>query len=176
MPIRLSIVVAAAESVIGSNGRLPWRQSSDLKRFRALTLGKPVIMGRKTFDGLPKALDGRDNIVITRDPDWSADGAISAPGLDAAIAVATEYAGLRGVEEIMVIGGAEVYRAAQPRADRIYLTRIHASPAGDTIFPIWTRRTGGKSTARTSQKAPATISPATLCVFERTRGRKLAPR
>jgi dihydrofolate reductase len=174
--MRISIVVAAAENgVIGSNGRLPWHQSSDLKRFRALTLGKPVVMGRKTFEGLPRALDGRDNIVVTRDPDWSADDAIPAPSLEAAIAIATEYAGLRGVDEIMVIGGAEVYRAALPSADRIYLTRIHASPAGDAVFPDpdppgW-REISREALPRGSRDDYA----ATICVFERTGGLELAP-
>jgi dihydrofolate reductase len=176
MPTRISIVVAAAENgVIGCHGRLPWHQSSDLKRFRALTLGKPVIMGRKTFEGLPKALDGRDNIVVTRDPGWFADGAIPAPSLDAAIAIATEYADLRGVDEIMVIGGAAVYRAALPSADRIYLTRIHASPAGDAVFPDPDPAGWREISREALPRGPRDDYAAAICVFERTSAPKLAP-
>lgn len=133
--MRLSIVVAAAENgVIGSKGGLPWRVPSDLKRFRATTIGKPVIMGRKTFQSLPKALDGRDNIVITRDPSYRPPGAIMALNMEAAIAIARDKARERGVDEIMVIGGADIYRQALPVADRVYLTRIHAAPEGDAVF------------------------------------------
>jgi dihydrofolate reductase len=166
----ISIVVAAAENgVIGCNGRLPWRQSSDLKRFRALTLGKPVIMGRKTFEGLPKALDGRDNIVVTRDPRWSADRAIPAPSLEAAIAMATEYAGRRGVDEIMVIGGADLYRAALPHADRIYLTRIHASPPGDAHFAGPDPASWREVSREALPRGPDDDHAATLCIYERHR-------
>lgn len=133
----ISIIVAAAENgVIGRGGQMPWRLSADLKRFRALTMGKPVIMGRKTFQSLPKALDGRDNIVVTRDAGFSAAGAITAPSLEAALAIARDKAEARGINEIMVIGGAEIYRAALPFAGRIYLTRVHARPEGDAHFEL----------------------------------------
>jgi dihydrofolate reductase len=132
----ISLVVAVAlNGVIGKDGRLPWRLPSDLKRFRALTMGKPVIMGRKTFQSLAKPLDGRDNIVVTRDPAFVAGGAVAVASFEAALTVARERAQARGVDEIMVIGGAEVYRTALPLADRIYLTRVHAAPDGDTLFP-----------------------------------------
>jgi dihydrofolate reductase len=134
--MRIAIVVAAADNdVIGCDGGLPWRMPSDLRRFRALTMGKPVVMGRKTFQSLPKALDGRDNIVITRDAGFLAPGAILAPSLAAALDIAREKADGRGVDEIMVIGGADIYRQALPLADRVYLTRIHAFPPGDATFP-----------------------------------------
>lgn len=171
LAVIISIIVAAADNgVIGCEGRLPWRQSSDLKRFRAITLGKPVIMGRKTFEGLPKALDGRDNIVVTRDPAWTAEGAIPAPSLASAIAIATEYAGLRGVDEIMVIGGAEVYRAALPLAHRIYLTRIQAHPAGDAYFPSPDPGRWRQVSHESLPRGPKDDHTATLYVYEAVGG------
>lgn len=135
MSAKIVIVVAVADNgVIGREGVLPWRMPSDLKRFRTMTMGKPVIMGRKTFQGLKKPLDGRDNIVVTRNAGWTAPGAIAAPTLEAAIALARDLAARRGADEIAVIGGGEIYRAALPLADRIYLTRVHATPTGDTFF------------------------------------------
>ncbi len=134
--MRIALIVAAAENgVIGQRGRLPWRQSTDLKRFRALTLGKPVVMGRRTFETLGRPLDGRDNIVVTRDSDFRPAGATTAPSLDEALAIAEECADMRAVDEIMVIGGGQIYAAALPLADRIYLTLVHARPEGDTLFP-----------------------------------------
>lgn len=134
--MRISIIVAAAENgVIGNGGAMPWRMSSDLKRFRALTIGKPVVMGRKTFQSLPKALDGRDNIVITRDRSFAAYGAETVASLDQALILAKDLAIRSGGDEVLVIGGGEIYAAALPLADRVYLTRIKATPAGDTTFP-----------------------------------------
>ncbi len=130
----ISLIVAAAENdVIGREGRMPWRIPSDLKTFRRLTLGKPVIMGRKTFQSLGKPLDGRFNIVVTRDPLFKAEGAAVVRSLEAAIDLAKSQT---VTAEIMVIGGAEIYRAALPLADRIYLTRVHAQPDGDTTFAV----------------------------------------
>src|SRR5262245_33417637 len=122
----VSIVVAAAENgVIGSNGRLPWRLPADLAQFRTLTLGKPGVMGRRTFPSLPRPLDGRDNIVVTRDPDFRPPGAFAASSLEHALVIAERCAAQRGVEEIMVIGGGEIYARALALAERIYLTRVH---------------------------------------------------
>lgn len=134
--MRISIIVAAAENdVIGNDGGLPWRLPSDLRRFRAMTMGKPVIMGRKTFQSLPKALDGRDNIVVTRDTAFQPQGGTAAQSLEEALETARARAAERGVDEIMVIGGSEIYAAALPLAQRVYLTRVHATPAGDARFP-----------------------------------------
>ncbi len=133
--IIIALIVAAAENgVIGRGGRLPWHMPSDLKTFRRLTLGKPIVMGRKTFESIGKPLDGRDNIVVTRDAAFAHPGVEVAASLDAALSLAEQLAKRRGVDEIAVIGGAEIYRAAYPRADRIYLTRIHARPDGDATF------------------------------------------
>lgn len=167
--MRLSIVVAAAENgVIGKNGGLPWRVPSDLKRFRAMTMGKPVVMGRKTFQSLPKALDGRDNIVVTRDMGYRPAGAIVASSLEAAIATARTKARDRGCDEIMVIGGAEIYRQALPLADRIYLTRIHASPAGEAAFPALEPGRWHLIAQEQLDRGPNDEYAATLFVYDRT--------
>ncbi|PLX33903.1 MAG: dihydrofolate reductase [Hyphomicrobiales bacterium] len=134
--MRISLIVAAAENgIIGAEGGMPWRLSGDLRMFRRVTMGKPVIMGRRTFQSLPKALDGRDNIVITRQADFAAGGAVPAGSPDEALAMATRFAASRDADEICVIGGAQIYREFLPRAQRIYLTRVHAYPEGDTRFP-----------------------------------------
>jgi dihydrofolate reductase len=126
----ISLIVAMDENgVIGREGRLPWRQPADLMHFKVLTMGKPILMGRKTFDSIGKPLPGRTNLVLTRDAAWAREGAIPVRSLDDAVERSGEAA------ELMVIGGAEVFRLALPRARRIYLTRIHAKVQGDTHFP-----------------------------------------
>ena len=135
--VRIALVVAAARNdVIGANGQLPWRIPSDLKLFKALTLGKPVIMGRKTFEAIGKPLPGRDNIVVSRTPELvAATPDISvAKTITDAISLARTFAEQRGCDEIAVIGGAEIYRQTLGRADRIYLTRVDAAPEGDATF------------------------------------------
>ncbi|MEO8419860.1 MAG: dihydrofolate reductase [Hyphomicrobium sp.] len=132
----ISLVVAVADNgVIGRGGTLPWRISSDLKTFRRLTMGKPMIMGRRTFESLGKPLDGRDNIVVTRNADYRPEGVIVAPDFDAALAVAHKCAHQRHADEIAVIGGTTVFEAALPIATRIYKTEVHGSPSGDAYFP-----------------------------------------
>jgi dihydrofolate reductase len=134
--MHISLIVAVAENgVIGADGGLPWRLSSDLKTFRRLTLGKPVIMGRKTFQSLKKPLDGRDMIVLTQDPFFEAPGASVVDSMADALTLGRTLATVRGADEIMVIGGAEVFRAALANASRIYWTEVHASPEGDVQFP-----------------------------------------
>jgi len=128
-------VAVAENGVIGANGRLPWRLSADLKTFRRLTMGKPLIMGRKTFQSLKKPLDGRDNIVLTTDPFFEADGISVVNTFADAMTLARTLALTGGVDEVMVIGGADVFRAALPHAERIYWTAVHAKPDGDVHFP-----------------------------------------
>ena len=132
----VTFVVAVAENgVIGRNGQLPWRMPTDMKRFRKLTLGKPVIMGRRTFESLRKPLDDRDNIVVTRRSDFKAPPGIHvAPGIEEALTLARRLALARGADEIAVIGGAEIFRAALPFADRIYLTIVRGHPQGETYL------------------------------------------
>ncbi len=120
---------------IGKGGDLPWRLSSDLRYFRKITMGKPVIMGRRTFSSLPRALDGRLSIVLTRNAAFAAQGAVMAYNLEEALDLAQREAKRRGVDEIMVIGGADVFRAVLPQAGRIYLTEVAAAPDADTWFP-----------------------------------------
>jgi dihydrofolate reductase len=133
--VRIALVVAAAENgVIGRDGQLPWRLPSDLKRFRQLTLGKPVVMGRKTYASIGKPLDGRDNIVVTRQPDFHAIGVHRTASVEEALMLGQELAAKRGADEVMVIGGAEIFRPVMAVATRIYLTQVHAAPAGDVRF------------------------------------------
>lgn len=128
-PMMLSLIVAVAENgVIGNAGDLPWRIPADLKFFKATTMGKPIIMGRKTWDSIGRALPGRTNIVITRDPNFAAPDAVVVDSLDAALA-ATGVAG-----EVMIIGGAQIYAMAMTRAARIYLTEVQIAPDGDVFF------------------------------------------
>jgi dihydrofolate reductase len=165
----VSIIVAAAENgVIGRNGQMPWRIPSDLKTFRRLTLGKPVIMGRKTYASIGKPLDGRLNIVVSRDAHFAAPGAVVVPSLAAAIEHARAHAAT--APEIMVIGGAEIYAAALPLANRIYLTCVHAQPGGDARFQVpqgdgWTQ-VSSMPLPRSDQDEFA----CTLIVLERTAG------
>lgn len=127
--MRVSIVVAASENnVIGKNNALLWRLPDDLKFFKSVTLGKPVIMGRKTYDSIGRALPGRKNIVISRQQSLAIPGCTVVASLDAAWAAAD-------AEEVAVIGGAEIYRQALPIANTIYLTRVHANFDGDVFFP-----------------------------------------
>jgi dihydrofolate reductase len=131
---RIALVVAvAANGVIGQRGNIPWRIPEDMRHFKAVTMGKPIIMGRKTWDSLPKKpLPGRTNIVITRDAGFRTAGAAAVHSFDGAIALAES----ERPEEIAVIGGAEIYKAALPRADRIYLTDIERAFEGDAHFAL----------------------------------------
>jgi dihydrofolate reductase len=130
------LVVAIAENgVIGSQGAIPWRIKSDMKRFKALTSGKPVVMGRKTFVSIGRPLPGRTNIVVTRDPDYSAAGVVVTHSFADARAIAKGDALRRFATEIAVIGGAEIYAQWMASADRLEITEVHARPEGDTRFP-----------------------------------------
>jgi dihydrofolate reductase len=132
----VALVVAMAENrAIGKDGGLPWHLRSDMRYFRSITMGKPVVMGRRTFKSLPRVLDGRLNIVLSRDSGFVADVAVMAHSLDEALEAARASAVRTGAEEIMVIGGEDVFRAVLPQASRIYLTEVHARPEADTWFP-----------------------------------------
>ena len=134
--IALVLVAAVADNgVIGRDGAMPWRLKSELAHFRRLTMGHPLVMGRKTFRSLGRPLPGRTNIVVTRDPAFAAPGVVVTAGLEAALAAARGDALRRGAAAIMVIGGAEIYAQTLPLADRLELTRVHARPDGDTLLP-----------------------------------------
>src|SRR6266404_5782759 len=128
------IVAVADNGVIGSRGALPWRLKSDIQRFKALTTGKPVVMGRKTFASIGRPLPGRTNIVVTRDASFRAAGAVVTTSFADARAVATGEALRRSSGEIAVIGGAEIYAQWMECADRLEITEVHARPEGDTYF------------------------------------------
>ena len=136
MAARIALIVAMADNrVIGRAGDLPWRISADLKHFKRLTMGKPMIMGRKTFESIGRALPGRTNIVVTRDAARRWADVETVADIDAALRRAEALAEFLDDSEVMVIGGAEIYRAVLPRAHRIYLTQVHEAVAGDTFFP-----------------------------------------
>ncbi len=140
----ITLILARAENgVIGREGKLPWHLPADLKRFKALTMGQPMVMGRKTFESFPAPLPGRRHIVLTRDTGWSADGAEVAHSVDAALALA-------GDGDVAVIGGAEVFALFEPVADRVELTEVRASPEGDAVVPGFT---GWREVAREDHAA-----------------------
>ena len=133
--MEIVLVVAVAENgVIGRDNAIPWRLKSDQQRFRAITLNKPVVMGRKTFESLRRPLPGRTNIVVTRDPNYRAPGAVVTTSFENARAVAHGDALRRFATEIAVIGGAEVYAQWMAMATRLEITEVHARPEGDTHF------------------------------------------
>lgn len=128
----VSIIVAMSENrVIGRDGDLPWRLSADLRRFKRLTMGHHIVMGRKTYESIGRLLPGRTSVVVTRQTDYDGEGALVANSIDSALALAA------GDDEVFVVGGAEIYRLAWPAADRVYLTRVAATVDGDTMLPEW---------------------------------------
>ena len=164
----ISLIVAVAENgVIGRDGGLPWHLSSDLKTFRRLTMGKPMVMGRRTFSSIGKPLDGRDNIVVTRDPHFEVAGVSACPTVAEALTLARVLATTRGADEIMVIGGAAIYDAVMPHADRIYFTQVHARPEGDRHFPLPDAATWGEVSREALPKGDRDDFASTLIVFER---------
>jgi len=128
------MVAVAQGGVIGHRGGLPWHLSADLRYFKRTTMGRPLVMGRKTWDSIGRPLPGRENIVVTRQPDFAAAGVRVTHDTDEALTLALRVAERDSADEIMVIGGAQIFDAVRPRADRIYLTEIHAPFPGDVFF------------------------------------------
>jgi dihydrofolate reductase len=128
-PVITLVVAVADNGVIGRDNALPWHLPEDLKRFKRITMGKPIVMGRRTFESIGKPLPGRHNIVVTRDPNYHREGVTVVHGVEAALQAAAD------APEIMVIGGAELFRLFLPRASRVHLTRVHADVAGDVRWP-----------------------------------------
>ena len=134
--MKMSLIVAVSRNgVIGLNNQLPWRLPGDLQYFKSVTMGKPLVMGRKTYDSIGRPLPGRTNIVITRDASWSAPGVNVATTLDDALLLARKACLDSGVDEVMVIGGEQIYRMTITVADRLYVTEVDAEIAGDAFFP-----------------------------------------
>ena len=159
MPPIALIAAVARNNVIGGGNQLLWRLKTDLRRFRALTLGKPLIMGRKTFDSIGKPLPGRHCIIITRDRSLKIAGAEVAHSLDEALALAARH----GADEIMIGGGGEIYAAAMPLAQKLYITHVDLEPAGDAFFPmidpkIWKRVKSQDHTAGGDDEAAFTFA------------------
>jgi dihydrofolate reductase len=165
---RLSLIAAVAQNgVIGVDDRMPWRLSSDLKRFKSITMGKPVIMGRKTFETIGKPLAGRANIVVSRNTQFIHEGVIVTPSFEAALIKAKEKAQASVEEEIMVIGGGEIYRAAIDIADRLYITHVDAAPEGDTYFPRIDPATWRAVRTERTGEGPKDSAATTFVIYER---------
>lgn len=136
MTMKIAFVVAMGDNrAIGKDGGMPWHMPADLAHFKHITMGKPMLMGRRTFESIGKPLPGRDSIVVTRDTGWNADGVIVANDLKTGLQKAAAAAKARGVEEIAVIGGASIYEALMDRADIIYVTELKSRFDADTYFP-----------------------------------------
>jgi dihydrofolate reductase len=170
--IAIVLVAAVAENgVIGQGGALPWRLKSDMQHFRDLTWGKPVVVGRKTYLSFARRpLPGRTNIVVSRDPDFTVQGALVARNLANALDAARADALRRGVDAIVVVGGAEIYAQTMAQADRLVITRVHLRPTGDTKFPsidpaIW--RAAGQSE---HEAGPGDDAGFTIITYERIIG------
>ena len=133
--MRVSLIVARADNgVIGIDNKLPWHLPGDLKYFKRVTMGKPVVMGRKTFESIGRPLPGRTNVVLTRNHDWSALGVRVVSNLRDGLKLACTQAELDGVDEVMLIGGASIYQESMALVDRMYVTQVHVSPEGDAFF------------------------------------------
>ena len=169
--IAIILVVAVADNgVIGRDGRLPWRLKSEMRHFRAVTMGKPVVMGRKTYLSIGKPLQGRTNIVVSRDPDFTAPGVLVAPTIEAALASARGDALRRTADAIAVIGGADIYSQCMTRADRLVITQVHLAPAGDTRFPAIESKLWGEISREKYASGPEDEAPFSVVVYERLAG------
>jgi dihydrofolate reductase len=134
--MKIALIVAASQNnVIGLDNQLPWHLPEDLQYFKAVTMGKPILMGRKTYDSIGRPLPGRTNIVLTRDANWSAEGVVVVNDLDSATAASEKACVAAGVDELMIIGGEQIYRKFLPVADKLYLTKVEAVVEGDAYFP-----------------------------------------
>lgn len=165
----VQVVAMARNGVIGRDGGLPWHISGDLKYFKRVTMGKPVVMGRKTYESIGRPLPGRCNIVVTRNAAFQPEGIVKADSLTEALAAGQAAAEAAGAEEVCIIGGGEIFAATLDRARRLYVTEIEADPAGDTFFPdidpaLW--QEVGRETVPPGSESPDTPGYAFL-VYER---------
>jgi dihydrofolate reductase len=158
----VTIIVAVADSgVIGRDNTLPWHLPEDLKRFKRITMGKPIVMGRKTYESIGKPLPGRHNIVVTRDTNYRHDGVTVVHGIDAAITAAGD------VPEVMIIGGADLFRLFLPRAGRVHLTRVHGNVAGDIHWPALDAREWRRVESEEHAADERHVYPMTFEVWEK---------
>ena len=168
--MKVVLVAAVAENgVIGRNNALPWRIKSDLRHFRRLTINRPVVMGRKTWESIGKPLKDRTNIVITRDKHYAAEGIVVADSLEKAMEIAREDATARGTDEIAVIGGSGVFDESLPVADRLEITEVHDAPEGDTYFPKIDRKTWRETRRVRQEAAPDDDAAISFVTYERVR-------
>jgi dihydrofolate reductase len=168
--ISLVLVAAIAENgVIGRAGALPWRLKTDLKRFRVLTVGHPVVMGRKTYLSFGKPLKNRTNIVVTRDPEFAAAGIVVAPSLETALEVAEGDALRRGAAAIVIGGGADIYLKTIDKATRLEITCVHVRPEGDTMFPEIDPARWRETSRQEYAAGPDDEAPFTTLTYERCR-------
>jgi dihydrofolate reductase len=164
----LVLVAAIADNgVIGDDNRLIWRLKTDMKRFRRMTTGCPILMGRKTWLSIGKPLPGRETLVLTRDPDFAAEGVHVAHSLDAAIALARRLGSAMGAHSIIIGGGTEIYAQALPLADRLELTFVHAAPDGDASFPPWPKADFVETAREEHPRGPDDEHPFSFATFRR---------
>jgi dihydrofolate reductase len=169
--VKLVLVAAVADNgVVGQGGGLPWRLKSDMQHFRAVTMGKPVVMGRKTWASIGKPLAGRTNIVVSRDRNFTAPGVLASPDLETALAAARGDALRRDADAIAVIGGADLYTQTVDRADRLVITHVHLRPEGDTTFPAIDPQLWSEAARSEYQPGPADAAGFTIVVYERRVG------
>ncbi len=165
----LALVAAVAgNGVIGNGGNLPWRLPSDLKRFKQVTMGRPVIMGRKTWESIGRPLPGRLNIVVTRSPAFAPEGALRAGSLSEALEIAAKEH--PGPGEVFVIGGGEIYAQAMPMAQRLYITHVDAAPEGDTHLPVIRGDEWRMVSSETIERGPSDSAEMRFAVYERIAG------
>lgn len=165
---RLTLVAAVAENgVIGNNGQLPWKIPGDLKRFKELTIGKPVVMGRLTYESMGGPLAGRANIVLTRDRSYRAAGATVVHDLEAALSLAAKEALKANTDEVAIIGGNVVFTETLPRAHRLEITEVHGSPEGDAYFPKFDRNEWKEISRKGPQQGEKDSLPYSFVTYER---------
>ncbi len=170
MTVPLILVVAMAENgVIGRDNQLLWRLKTDLGRFRRLTMGKPMIMGRKTFQSIGRPLPGRETIVLTRDEAFAAEGVHIASDWEAAVAKGQDLAARMGADAVAVAGGAEIYALALPHVQTLFLTEVHTAPEGDAVFPTFDRSQCREMRRENHPKGPDDEHPFTFIDLERRR-------
>ena len=157
----------AENRVIGRDNSLPWRLPGDMRHFMRVTMGKPVLMGRKTFESMKSPLPGRTNIVLTRDSGWRRDGVKVVHDLESGLELAQAQCRIDGQDEVMIIGGADIYRLALPRATRLYVTFVHAAPQGDVYFPEFDLQAFRKIEERRHSADERHSADFTIAVYER---------